>query len=173
MWGTTLGFPPRFVSPPDPSAGGLAVPTGFEPAISALTGRRVKPGYTTGPYELLPRAPNGIRTRAAGLKGRYPRPLDDGGCHHTPPTRGPATQYSRSPTAIPDPPSSTRSVPPPDRQARSSPASADGRTGPTGFPVGPRTARSMSPGPPAWVPRSSSHPASPPAPGTSAGRPPE
>src|SRR6266508_3743861 len=28
----------------------LAVPTGFEPAISALTGRRVGPGYTTGPY---------------------------------------------------------------------------------------------------------------------------
>ena len=25
------------------------------------------------------RAPNGIRTRAAALKGRSPRPLDDGG----------------------------------------------------------------------------------------------
>ena len=27
----------------------LAVPTGFEPAFSALTGPRVWPGYTTGP----------------------------------------------------------------------------------------------------------------------------
>jgi hypothetical protein len=27
----------------------LAVPTGFEPAISTLTGWHVKPGYTTGP----------------------------------------------------------------------------------------------------------------------------
>ena len=27
----------------------LATRTGFEPAISALTGRCVKPGYTTGP----------------------------------------------------------------------------------------------------------------------------
>jgi hypothetical protein len=26
-----------------------AVPTGFEPAISALTGRHVEPSYTTGP----------------------------------------------------------------------------------------------------------------------------
>ncbi len=25
------------------------------------------------------RTPNGIRTRAAALKGQYPRPLDDGG----------------------------------------------------------------------------------------------
>jgi hypothetical protein len=29
--------------------------------------------------ELARRAPNGIRTRAAALKGRCPRPLDDGG----------------------------------------------------------------------------------------------
>lgn len=27
----------------------MATRTGFEPAISALTGRCVKPGYTTGP----------------------------------------------------------------------------------------------------------------------------
>ena len=27
----------------------MAVPTGFEPAFSALTGPRVWPGYTTGP----------------------------------------------------------------------------------------------------------------------------
>lgn len=40
-----------------PSAHPLGVgpgagPTGFEPAISALTGRRVRPGYTTGPLLL-------------------------------------------------------------------------------------------------------------------------
>jgi hypothetical protein len=29
--------------------GQMAVPTGFEPAFSALTGPRVWPGYTTGP----------------------------------------------------------------------------------------------------------------------------
>jgi hypothetical protein len=29
--------------------GVMAVPTGFEPAFSALTGPRVWPGYTTGP----------------------------------------------------------------------------------------------------------------------------
>jgi hypothetical protein len=59
----------------------LAVLTGFEPATSTLTGWRalraalqdlVSP--TTGDG-----APNGIRTRAAALKGRCPRPLDDGG----------------------------------------------------------------------------------------------
>ena len=43
----------------------MAVPTGFEPALSALTGPRVWPGYTTGPaaakstngLEFIPRAP--------------------------------------------------------------------------------------------------------------------
>src|SRR4029077_9525891 len=32
-----------------PGASKMAVPTGFEPAFSALTGPRVWPGYTTGP----------------------------------------------------------------------------------------------------------------------------
>jgi hypothetical protein len=36
------------------------------------------PGSSTGAC-LVVRAPNGIRTRAAALKGRCPRPLDDGG----------------------------------------------------------------------------------------------
>ena len=31
----------------------LADPTGFEPAISALTGQRVKPSYTTGPFSIF------------------------------------------------------------------------------------------------------------------------
>src|SRR5439155_3146941 len=71
----------------------LAVPTGFEPAISALTGRRVGPGYTTGPYAFS-RAPNGIRTRASALKGRDPRPLDDGGDPIRPRPGGSAGQYN-------------------------------------------------------------------------------
>jgi hypothetical protein len=46
----------------------MAVPTGFEPAFSALTGPRVWPGYTTGPaaakstngpeLDLKPETPN-------------------------------------------------------------------------------------------------------------------
>ena len=58
----------------------LATLTGLEPATSAVTGRRAN--------QLRHRAilrwnyfrtPNGIRTRAAAVKGRCPRPLDDGG----------------------------------------------------------------------------------------------
>ena len=51
--------------------------TGLEPATSTLTGWRA--------LQLLHRSlivngtPNGIRTRAAALKGRCPGPLDDGG----------------------------------------------------------------------------------------------
>ena len=36
------------------------------------------PGSSTGACSVV-RAPNGIRTRAAAVKGRCPRPLDDGG----------------------------------------------------------------------------------------------
>src|ERR1700712_5996895 len=59
-----------------------AVLTGFEPATSALTGRRA---LRAAPQDLAPagagwnRTPNGIRTRAAALKGRCPGPLDDEG----------------------------------------------------------------------------------------------
>jgi hypothetical protein len=58
-----------------------AVLTGFEPATSTLTGWRA---LLAALQDLLSptrgdRAPNGIRTRAAALKGRCPRPLDDGG----------------------------------------------------------------------------------------------
>src|SRR5579859_1395189 len=86
--------------PPCPVTG--AVLTGFEPATSTLTGWRAlraalqdhvlqllnrylnnrAPHLMRCP-RLLPtfvgRTPNGIRTRAAALKGRCPRPLDDGG----------------------------------------------------------------------------------------------
>src|SRR5271166_3220732 len=61
----------------------LATLTGLEPATSAVTGRRAN--------QLRHRAllccsasprrstPYGIRTRATALKGRRPRPLDEGG----------------------------------------------------------------------------------------------
>ena len=51
-----------------------ATPTGLEPATFAVTGRRAN---QLRHWASL-RAPNGIRTRAAALKGRSPRPLDDG-----------------------------------------------------------------------------------------------
>src|SRR6266536_632066 len=63
-----------------PCGGSAAVPTGFEPATSALTGRRAQPSCSTGPGSTqLQRAPSGVRIRVATLKGWCPRPLDDGG----------------------------------------------------------------------------------------------
>jgi hypothetical protein len=61
-----------------PRGGPVAVPTGLEPATSGLTGRRE---LQTSPrdLEIVFCTPNGIRTRAATLKGWCPRPLDDGG----------------------------------------------------------------------------------------------
>src|ERR1700683_3956391 len=62
-----------------------AVLTGFEPATSTLTGwralRAALQDQAVQQYllALASRTPNGIRTRAAALKGRCPRPLDDGG----------------------------------------------------------------------------------------------
>src|SRR4029078_13643220 len=65
-----------------------AVLTGFEPAASALTGRRA---LQTAPQDLgscwwypwpSPThggAPRGVRIPVTALKGRRPRPLDDGG----------------------------------------------------------------------------------------------
>ena len=57
--------------------------TGFEPATSALTGRRALQTAPQVPNQLLRAGvygtPNGIRTRVTALKGRRPRPLDDGG----------------------------------------------------------------------------------------------
>ncbi len=68
-----LSYPTVVAVPP-------AVPTGFEPAASGLTGRRA---LQTAPRDqetiVLCCTPNGIRTRAATLKGWCPRPLDDGG----------------------------------------------------------------------------------------------
>ena len=61
----------------------LAVPTGLEPAASGLTGRRALQLHHGTQCLLRIRSflstPNGIRTRAATLKGWCPRPLDDGG----------------------------------------------------------------------------------------------
>ena len=60
-----------------------AVLTGFEPATSTLTGWRALQAALQDHILCSPpgqqSAPNGIRTRAAALKGRCPRPLDDGG----------------------------------------------------------------------------------------------
>ena len=57
-----------------------AVPTGLEPATSGLTGRReLQLHHGTMWKPLVSCTPNGIRTRAATLKGWCPRPLDDGG----------------------------------------------------------------------------------------------
>jgi hypothetical protein len=60
--------------------------TGLEPATSAVTGRRanqlrhramlLNAGALRAPTQ---RTPYGIRTRATALKGRRPRPLDEGG----------------------------------------------------------------------------------------------
>ena len=78
-----------------------ATPTGLEPAASAVTGRRAnqlrygarccsifKRRNANALCRVLPNrdlarpdlgTPNGIRTRATAVKGRGPRPLDDGG----------------------------------------------------------------------------------------------
>ena len=65
----------------------LATWTGLEPATSAVTGRRANQlRYQASLYryprkrlpEIETSAPNGIRTRVTAVKGRCPRPLDDG-----------------------------------------------------------------------------------------------
>src|SRR2546429_6207581 len=52
----------------------MAVPTGFEPAFSALTGPRVWPGYTTGPTAEDSTAGGGRRGRARHRPGPGARP---------------------------------------------------------------------------------------------------
>ena len=75
---------------------GLATPTGLEPATSAVTGRRAnqlrhEASVNSLCYSLVRiRTPNGIRTRATAVKGRGPRPLDDGG-------QGPSTSSRLEP----------------------------------------------------------------------------
>ena len=64
----------------------LATRTGLEPATSAVTGRRAnqlryRALINQSLYFVLllaSCAPNGIRTRVTAVKGRCPRPLDDG-----------------------------------------------------------------------------------------------
>ena len=61
----------------------LATLTGLEPATSAVTGRRANQlrhrALRVLRVERAARTPYGIRTRATALKGRRPRPLDEGG----------------------------------------------------------------------------------------------
>src|ERR1700742_394369 len=78
-------LPGRKAPEPEPKClAKLATLTGLEPATSAVTGRRANQlrhrallcdsivrGAACTPY--------GIRTRATALKGRRPRPLDEGG----------------------------------------------------------------------------------------------
>ncbi len=71
---------------PPPRRRSSAVLTGFEPAASALTGRRA---LQTAPQDQMSRrqvshcgadgAPRGVRIPVTALKGRRPGPLDDGG----------------------------------------------------------------------------------------------
>ena len=63
----------------------LATLTGLEPATSAVTGRRANQLRhrallcCCAPRFRVASTPYGIRTRATALKGRRPRPLDEGG----------------------------------------------------------------------------------------------
>ena len=66
----------------------MATLTGLEPATSAVTGRRANQLRHRAllfnvnchtPRNHIVRTPYGIRTRATALKGRRPRPLDEGG----------------------------------------------------------------------------------------------
>ncbi|MEY4024053.1 MAG: hypothetical protein RLZ23_1014 [Actinomycetota bacterium] len=63
----------------------LATRTGLEPATSAVTGRRANQLRYRALHIFMRStiatsfgAPNGIRTRVTAVKGRCPRPLDDG-----------------------------------------------------------------------------------------------
>ena len=56
-----------------------ATQTGLEPATFAVTGRRANQLRHWALIVLTYRTPNGIPTRVAALKGRSPRPLNDGG----------------------------------------------------------------------------------------------
>jgi hypothetical protein len=61
----------------------LATLTGLEPATSAVTGRRANQlrhrALLCDSRVVVACTPYGIRTRATALKGRRPRPLDEGG----------------------------------------------------------------------------------------------
>ena len=52
--------------------------TGLEPATSAVTGRHANQLRYRALRIKLYGDPNGIRTRATAVKGRRPRPLNDG-----------------------------------------------------------------------------------------------
>ena len=84
----------------------LATLTGLEPATSAVTGRRAnqlrhRAIFCCPPHlcQVKQRTPYGIRTRATALKGRRPRPLDEGGRFPVGATPvGAAQSYDTTPT---------------------------------------------------------------------------
>ena len=75
----------------------LATLTGLEPATFAVTGRRANQLRHWAKLVLpVKRTPNGIRTRVAALKGRSPRPLDDGDSDRCDcPGRAPTVRWER------------------------------------------------------------------------------
>src|SRR5664280_2350136 len=122
-----------------PTRAAPAVPTGFEPATSALTGRRellASPRDLAVPLAVPPavmpsswravRAPNGIRTRATALKGRRPGPLDDGGGTSAGQTTG-VSRPTRTRGVCRREPSKHRGRPPP------APTPTPGRAADVGF----------------------------------------
>ena len=74
-----------------------ATQTGLEPATFAVTGRRANQLRHWAKLVLpVKRTPNGIRTRVAALKGRSPRPLDDGDSDRRDhPGRAPTVRWER------------------------------------------------------------------------------
>ena len=75
---------------PDFSGAYFATLTGLEPATSAVTGRRanqLRHRALRCFQRSEDRTPYGIRTRATALKGRRPRPLDEGGSPRISPDR--------------------------------------------------------------------------------------
>src|SRR5690606_1336799 len=74
-----LPRPRRRASSKEGSSHGATL-TGLEPATSAVTGRHANQlRYRAITFQLYRMSdPNGIRTRATAVKGRRPRPLNDG-----------------------------------------------------------------------------------------------
>src|SRR2546425_501271 len=75
VWGKRATILAELASSPLVGDGGekVAVPTGFEPAFSALTGPRVWPGYTTGPAQRVYQSRSWIPPLARSPRNRARR----------------------------------------------------------------------------------------------------